>query len=84
MKPSAFMNGKQATANQPSWLRKIKKAGKYETSYSKAPQTQGNKHLKKLDLRREVQRVRLIFGTFFSSRLFTDSEVVIKVLSRKF
>lgn len=84
MKPPFFMNGKQATANQPSLLRKTKKAGRYETSCSKVSQTQGNKQLKKLDLRRKAQRVRLIFGTFFSSRLFTDSEVVTKVLSRKF
>ena len=50
MKPPFFMNGKQATTNQPSLLRKTKKAGRCETSCSKVPQTQGNKQLKKLDL----------------------------------
>ena len=66
MKPSAFMNGKQVTANQPSLQRKTKKAGRYETSYSKVPQTQGNKQLKKLDLRREAQRVKTrIWYLFF-------------------
>ena len=66
MKPSAFMNGKQVTANQPSLLRKTKKAGRYETSYSKVTQTQGNKQLKKLDLRREAQRVKTrIWYLFF-------------------
>ena len=66
MKPSAFMNGKQVTANQPSLLRKTKKAVRYETSYSKVPQTQGNKQLKKLDLRREAQRVKTrIWYLFF-------------------
>ena len=54
MKPSAFMNGKQVTANQPSLLRKTKKAGRYETSYSKIPQTQGNKHLNRQELNYKI------------------------------
>lgn len=66
MKPPAFINGKQVTANQPSLLRKTKKAGRYETSCSKVPQIQGNKQLKKLDLRREAQRVKTrIWYLFF-------------------
>lgn len=64
------MNGKQATANQPSLLRKTKKAGRYETSCSKVSQTQGNKQLKKLDLRRKAQSETHIWYLFSSQAFY--------------